>query len=359
VKRLVRRLAAVLDITDTADAARLGSVFLAFEGLVLATTGWWLHARDGAAGWPLTIGASMVAASVASSRLPWARWPRRSVAALPLVAICLLACLAVGAPRTAPPYVGLLALWFVFAGLAAPSGTALTLLLPSVSVYLLMLGVLDARHLVRGVLAGCTWVLLGEAMATRAAFSSCSTADLVRQTETDPLTGVRNRRALDAALSTVAAGDVLVVIDLDHFKSVNDRHGHAYGDTVLVDFARTLVDVVRASDVVARLGGEEFVLILRHGAVDSPAPAVVHRLRQSWQRVHADVTWSAGVAAQEPGGHPHETLHRADRDLYAAKAAGRDRVVTATASAEPVGALPSPQRATDSSRKTCATTTSG
>ena len=354
--RLVRRLAAVLDITDTAGAARLGVGFLAFEGLVVALTGWWLHGRDGAAGVPLTVGSALLASAAVASLLPWHRWPRRAVVVVPLVATGLLAGLALGAPGAASPYVGLLALWVFYAGLAAPSGTSLVLVLPAVSAYLLLLGAHDGRHLLRSVLAGGTWVLLAEAMAARAAFASGRTAALVQQAETDPLTGVRNRRGLDAALGGVVSGDVVAVIDLDHFKQVNDRHGHAHGDAVLVAFARTLSDVVRTSDVVARLGGEEFVLVLRCGTA-AAAALVLDRLRESWRGAHPEVTWSAGVAVQSAGDDPGETLRRADRALYAAKASGRDRVVPAAASGGADGPSLPAQRAAGSSREVCATTT--
>jgi diguanylate cyclase (GGDEF)-like protein len=337
VQGLVRRLAAVLDVTDTAAAARLGIAVLGFEGAVVAATGWWLHAPAGAAGVPLAVGFGLVATGLGAAFLPWGRWQRRRVAVLPLVAISLLACLGFGPPGTAGPYVGLLALWFLFTGLATPPGTSLTLLLPAVSAYLLMLGALDAPHLVRGVLAGCTWVVIAEALATRAAFSSGRTAALVRQAETDALTGLLNRRGLDTALADAAPGDAVVVIDLDHFKHVNDRYGHAYGDTVLIDFARHLGRVVRASDVVARLGGEEFVLVLGHATSPAVASAVLQRLREGWHTSGHDVTWSAGVATRTPDDDPYDTLRRADAALYAAKTAGRNRVVSAGV---PDGAAP-------------------
>lgn len=353
----MRRLAAVLDVTDTAAAARLGISFLGFEGVVVAATGWWLHSSTGTAGVPLAVGFGMASAALGAAFVPWSRWPRRSVAVLPLVAITLLGCLAFGPPGTASPYVGLLALWFLFAGLATPAGTSLTLLMPAVSVYLLMLGALDARHLVRGVLAGCTWVVIAEALATRTAFSSGRTAALVRQAETDALTGLLNRRGLDTALADASAGDAVVVVDLDHFKVVNDRHGHAYGDTVLIDFARDLGRVVRASDVVARLGGEEFVLVLRHATSPAVAGAVLQRLRESWHGSGHDVTWSAGVATLTSADDPYEALRRADGALYAAKAAGRNRVITATAP-DTASSLPPAPRVTGSSPPVVATTTS-
>jgi diguanylate cyclase (GGDEF)-like protein len=356
VQALVRRLAAVLDVTDTAAAARLGIVLVVFEGAVVVSTGVWLHASAGAAGVPVAVGVALIVAGLSAAALPWQRWPRRSIAALPLVAIGGLGCLALGPPRAAAPYAGLLALWFLFAGLAAPAGTSLTLLVPAVSVYLLMLGELDAHHLVRGVLAGCTWVVIAEAMAARAAFSSGRTAALERQAATDALTSVLNRRGLDTALASAAPGDAVIVLDLDHLKLVNDRHGHAYGDAVLVDFARVLREAVRASDVVARLGGEEFVLVIHHAGSPAVVTAVLHRVRESWHGLGHDVTWSAGAADVAPSEDPYATLRRADGALYAAKAAGRNRVVTATAPDE-FGAPPPAQQIVGSSPQAVATTT--
>ncbi len=171
----MRRLAAVLDVTDTADAARLGVAFLVFQGLVVATTGWWTprghgHACGPGRGGPRPRGgAAWPHRACRGTAGPAAAWPRsRSSPSR------MLACLTLGAPGTAAPYVGLLAMWFLFAGLATPAGTSLTLLMPAVSVYLLMLGDLDARHLVRGVLAGCTWVVIAEALAARTASAAAA-----------------------------------------------------------------------------------------------------------------------------------------------------------------------------------------
>jgi len=118
-----------------------------------------------------------------------------------------------------------------------------------------------------------------------------------------------------------------VLIDLDHFKSVNDTLGHAAGDRVLTSLARHLTDAVREAegDVVCRLGGEEFVLVLRGGGTGARrAAGLVGRVGADWVRRGPVTTFSAGAAAHD-GGDPEETLAAADEALYAAKDAGRAR----------------------------------
>ncbi len=163
---------------------------------------------------------------------------------------------------------------------------------------------------------------------------------LIDQRERDALTGLLNRQALAQRymqmLGTQAAGPDratqqlwLAVLDLDHFKRVNDRYGHLIGDEVLLHLARLMESTFRYSDALFRFGGEEFV-ILMHGDAGAAA-RVFERFRQT-VAAHAfpragNVTVSigyTGVAADMP---PPVALDIADRALYAAKAAGRDRVV--------------------------------
>jgi len=162
-------------------------------------------------------------------------------------------------------------------------------------------------------------------------------AELAEQAVRDGLTGLHNRRHLHAVLdvlvsASLAGGSPLtaVMIDLDHFKTVNDSHGHAAGDAVLVAVARELTAAVRADDVVVRMGGEEFCVVL-----PGVAPAeVLHRF-DAWRVRIAGldlvrgvrVTVSAGVAGLGHGGSSDALLRSADDALYAAKVAGRDRVL--------------------------------
>ena len=160
-------------------------------------------------------------------------------------------------------------------------------------------------------------------------------ADSERAAMTDPLTGIGNRRLADAFLAAIAPGDAIVLVDVDHFKRVNDKKGHVAGDDLLRGLAHLLVQQVRADDNVARFGGEEFLLVLAGGS--STAVAAMERIARAWAEVSGGVTFSAGVAAHTAGRPVIETLAAADRALYQAKAQGRDRVVAAPP-AEPVRA---------------------
>jgi diguanylate cyclase (GGDEF)-like protein len=155
----------------------------------------------------------------------------------------------------------------------------------------------------------------------------------------DGLTGLFNRRyALeqleDAIQRSVIDGERLAValMDLDHFKKINDTLGHLTGDAVLRDFARQLDQRLRGSDLVARYGGEEFIVILRRASKDA-ARRVLDQVRTGLADRNGaselpTYTFSAGVAELgEDGGTPNELLSKADGRLYEAKRGGRDRTV--------------------------------
>jgi diguanylate cyclase (GGDEF)-like protein len=160
---------------------------------------------------------------------------------------------------------------------------------------------------------------------------------LVRAADTDYLTGLRNRRAFDvefhrqcdrALRSNVPLA--LTMFDLDHFKQINDRHGHAAGDRVLCDFAALLERELRGGDTLARVGGEEFAVVLFGvGLQDGVAFAerIGRELRERAGGEGPALSASAGVAALSVEERtPESLLLVADRALYAAKAAGRRRV---------------------------------
>ena len=156
----------------------------------------------------------------------------------------------------------------------------------------------------------------------------------------DDLTQIPNRRAFTAALERELARAArsglplsVVLFDLDHFKRVNDRYGHAAGDQALRRFARVLDGERRPGDVVARIGGEEFAALLFDApeqAAEAFARRVVERLVAETAGEEPALSTSAGVA--QLGGRartPEALMGAADRGLYAAKAAGRRRVVVA------------------------------
>lgn len=147
---------------------------------------------------------------------------------------------------------------------------------------------------------------------------------------TDALTGLLNRRALFDTHGNrrLEPGSAIIMFDLDHFKDINDRLGHAVGDCVLQDFAVLVRDGIRPVDAAARLGGEEFCVVLT-SVPQRSAAAVAERIRaaQELAGIAISATVSAGVAISGVNGDTFETLLRdADEALYKAKSAGRNRV---------------------------------
>ncbi|PYE79709.1 diguanylate cyclase (GGDEF)-like protein [Xylophilus ampelinus] len=168
--------------------------------------------------------------------------------------------------------------------------------------------------------------------------------DLERLSLTDPLTGILNRRAFTEALRTSATRAdarhlpiAVMLFDIDHFKQVNDRHGHEAGDRVLMRVAAVAQNMLRTGETVARYGGEEFIVLLVHPA-PSGAMRAAERLRSGIEAACIDlqngqtvrVTASFGVAtAPNALCNLEDLLRAADTALYAAKAQGRNRVVLA------------------------------
>ncbi len=158
------------------------------------------------------------------------------------------------------------------------------------------------------------------------------------QADRDWLTGLHNRRFLARELERMTSGEPegplsLAVLDLDHFKSINDRFGHDTGDRVLVRVAGLLCDVLRESDIVVRSGGEEFVVLMPDTDARA-ARACCRRIRrairtEAWDRIATGLTLttSAGVATTFAPHDLEAVVKVADRRLYDAKRAGRDRVV--------------------------------
>ena len=153
------------------------------------------------------------------------------------------------------------------------------------------------------------------------------------QARTDPLTGLLNRRSLEVEAQEITASGLDYTVaygDLDHFKQLNDIHGHDAGDRALRLFARVLRDSVRPSDIPARYGGEEFVVVLPQCTV-ADAAAVLERVRQQLAFVVSsgsgpEFTVSFGIAGSGFHDTFSETIDAADAAMFAAKAAGRDRI---------------------------------
>ena len=200
----------------------------------------------------------------------------------------------------------------------------------------------DPRHHA-GLAAG--WLVL--AMSISGGLIALMLSRLIQRIESltrhDPLTGLCNRRELGEQLAKQQARaqrgriHALLMVDLDHFKRINDELGHAAGDAALRHVARLLQASLREQDCAARYGGEEFALLLP----DTPlagAQALAERLRSaladsvwSWQGRHWPLTASMGLALSSPGRLGDALVEAADRAMYQAKAQGRNRVCVAPA----------------------------
>jgi diguanylate cyclase (GGDEF)-like protein len=164
----------------------------------------------------------------------------------------------------------------------------------------------------------------------------------------DPVTGINNRAALNATIDREVNlshrhGYALSVImlDLDHFKRINDKYGHLAGDTVLRTLAGRITDCTRGSDMVFRYGGEEFTVVLSNTEIDGAA-LLAERIRKAIASIpividdfEIPVTVSIGVSTLETGDTSATLINRADVALYDAKTAGRNRVMIQTGAPSP------------------------
>ncbi len=195
---------------------------------------------------------------------------------------------------------------------------------------------LDSRN-VEGLKSVRSWYFeayyLKSALIRSLSFLQGQVSYFKDQSTTDPLTGVTNRRTMDAMLSEWHKKHMMhsiILLDLDHFKSVNDTYGHAVGDKVLQFLAKNMKAVAREHDICCRYGGEEFIILLPNTSAEE-ATIVAEHLRQQLANSHSPcgrpVTLSAGVAEYPKMASTTEALmEAADGALYLAKQAGRNQV---------------------------------
>lgn len=254
---------------------------------------------------------------------------------LPLVAFAIVALNdAIGS--TAPAVVGAwIVIVFVWVGLWLPRLAQYLLVPPAVAAYVIPLFAGAPRtpsDLPALAVLMPMALLVGNVVSAQSARLRRTVHDqhellgeMGRANLTDPLTGVGNRRLGDILVDTLAVDDAIVMLDIDHFKDVNDRLGHAAGDDVLRQFGEHLTRNLRRNDGAARMGGEEFMLVVR--GLRGRSVEVAERVVSGWRDLAPAATVSAGVAVRRRGEAATVTYDRADAALYRAKESGRDRVV--------------------------------
>ncbi len=274
--------------------------------------------------------------------------------ALEIIAHGVLAVQAIGWDSGFHFYIILIIPVLIVNSMLAPAGKAVLVVLTGL-LYLLMdwrwrgaAPYMNASQTVVDVMyyfnLTCTLVILALLATIYYRLVTLAQARLQELARTDPLTQLRNRRAAmeaaqrEAARVARGAGPLAVLLgDVDHFKAINDTHGHETGDDALRAVADVLRAGVRQVDHVARWGGEEF-LILLPGTEVPEAMAVAERLRAGVQQLRVagangqplTLAMTVGVSVLEAGGAFDQALARADRALYAGKQAGRNRVVLAS-----------------------------
>jgi len=266
-------------------------------------------------------GAALLAGVVAPAG--WLRgWHERRDLLLGWPVAGLLVTVLVGAvePHATRDFPGTITIAFAYIGLTRPRWRSLAVVPLGVAALIVGGAKVLPGAVPSVVLAAIMWVLVAEVPAWLIARLEEQSELLRKMAQTDALTQLLDRSTLGPRLAMHASGSAVVLIDLDNFKRYNDRHGHKAGDEILVSFADALRSSVRADDVVFRIGGDEFLLMLV-GADRTEAEQVLDRLRQRWAEVGGLVGFSAGIASGE-----QDLMRLADEHMYADK---RSRGLTA------------------------------
>ncbi|HVW31906.1 MAG TPA: GGDEF domain-containing protein [Acidimicrobiia bacterium] len=282
------------------------------------------------------IGLLSIVAGILIPRLPWHRWPERATLAITPLALGLIAVANERGGVSAYSYAPFFILVFMWVGLHHRPGTSYALAAPAAVAY--MVPGLLAAHAPAGALSSVTiavpaCVLVGETIARTVSRLRRAEQDLSALALRDDLTGLANRRAFVTVgeqllhLAERNGETVLVVFaDLDGLKIINDRHGHAAGDEALRRTARLLRETFREADLVARIGGDEFCVLLPGQA--AKAKAAVDRLHDALTGQDPDVpplSLSVGVAEGHPGCAIEDLIRSADAAMYVDKALRQSR----------------------------------
>lgn len=344
-RQLVQQL--LSDLTGPQGAMRAvptGRLLLVAAGAPAAAAVALLHPTLAAWLTLAAISAAMLTALWISMRVTWSNLPDEATLSFPLLVCAALCALEVGAPGTAAALTAVLTLCFAYVGLTQRARVSLVLLPFAATTFVVANDGWSRLISIRLVLLSAVWLLLAALLAALTSHQRNLATALQAAAHTDVLTGVGNRREVNLRLLAAPAGTIVVLCDLDHFKDLNDTHGHLAGDQVLTDFGALLRTSLRVGDFAGRYGGEEFVLIMSTQSThasdlasrgfmaasqpeaeeDPSVTRVLTRLHQQWATIHPDVTFSTGRATSDAEAGGYGALAAADRALYAAKNAGRN-----------------------------------
>jgi diguanylate cyclase (GGDEF)-like protein len=274
----------------------------------------------------------VLAASLAGWCLPWRRWSERALLLVPVGGFGCLALLGQASAGRAAVFAAYPALLFLFVGLTQRPWTSVVLLPLALPTQFLLYGGVSTQLAGRLPISVVVWLSTAEVVSryrirTRHAFDDMETV-----AHQDALTGLANRHGLTGRLRSLGPDDAVLLVDLDHFKRLNDAAGHTAGDQVLRDFGAVVRSVIRSGDEVIRYGGEEILLLLRATDV-AGARRLDSRLRAEWAEIQPGVTYSGGIAVV--GHNRLPALGRADEAMYAAKTQGRNCTLVHSLDAAP------------------------
>jgi len=302
--------------------ASLGTAIgAACSALVIATV-WFLPTTGHDRILTVAVWSAALLVSVAMYRLPWDRWPASALLAYPGVGVIALTAVALTTSGISPAYAGFFTVWIYFVALTEPERVTLVAIPLALPWWMVAQGGFTATVGVKMPITVGIWVLIGLTLAQRRATNAARIKGLVEAASTDAMTGLTRRSELPDVLDQAAKGDVLVIVDLDGFKTINDDRGHQAGDAILTDFGTAIRSVLRGTDIALRYGGDEFLFVLGQTDVRG-AEATLDRLRDRW-RGPGRPTFSAGIAVHG-GSRATETLQAADDAMYRAKADGKNR----------------------------------
>ena len=254
--------------------------------------------------------------------VPWSRIHRRWLLVWPMWTIVGVGAAAVHTfVHGSPTLTGLFVVAFFYIGLSQRRGTSLLCLPIAIPCWVATSGGWQRDLWLSAPLAVGVWIIVAETIAALRAKVEGMADGLVKDAGTDSLTGLANRRSLAPTIASLVDGDAVVLLDIDHFKALNDQFGHQAGDKVLVDLSRCIGSVVRPTDIAMRIGGEEFLLILRNAQAVG-AREVLARCTNRWSSIQPGVTFSAGISVVGAIA-PSDAVAAADGALYQAKIGGR------------------------------------